>query len=108
VTGAQLHPRLGHGGGPQHPLEGEPPAVQPSRHAGPARQHGRLRPGRQQAPPDLRHLSDQRIGDLLTEKVRVMELHHALAIPPLAAARARIAVDNRDLVPPPSQRDAEG
>ena len=83
MAGAQLDPGLGLGGGSQHPLEGNAPAVQPGRHAGLAGQHGRRRPGRQQAGPDLGHLSQQRLGDLLPEKVRMVELHHALAVPPL-------------------------
>jgi hypothetical protein len=37
--------------------------------------------------------------------VRVMELHHAFAVPPLAVARTGIAVDHRDLVAAPRQRD---
>jgi hypothetical protein len=100
MTGAQPYPRLGLGGFPQHPLEGKAPAVQPGRHAGLIRQDGRHGPGRQQAIPGLGHLCLQRLGDLLTEKVRVMELHHALAVPPPAAGRPGIPVDRRDLVPP--------
>jgi hypothetical protein len=75
--------------------------VQPGRHAGLVRHGDRHGPGRQQAVPDLGHLSQQRVGNLLTERVRVMELHHALAVPPLAGVRPGIAVDHRDLVPAP-------
>ena len=105
MPGAQPHPGLGLGGFPQHPLEGETPAAQPGRHARLARQHGRHGPGRQQAVPDLGHLSQQRIDHLLTEKVRMVELHHALAVPLPAAVRPGITVDHRDLVPAPRQRD---
>jgi hypothetical protein len=37
--------------------------------------------------------------------VRVMELRHALAVPPLAVGWPGIAIDHRDLVPAPRQRD---
>jgi uncharacterized protein YejL (UPF0352 family) len=57
--------------------------------------------------PDLRHLRQQRVRDLLAEKVRVMELHHAPAIPPLAALGPRIAVDQRHFVTAPRQRDSD-
>ena len=104
MAGAQLDPGLGTGGFSQHPLEGNAPAVQPGRHSGLAGQNGRHRPSRQQAGPDLGHLSQQRLGDLLPEKVRMMELHHALAVPPLAGW-PRITVDHRDPAPAPRQRD---
>jgi hypothetical protein len=51
----------------------------------------------------LGHPGEQRIGDLLTEKVRVVELHHALAVLPPVAGRPGIAIDDRDFVPAPRQ-----
>ena len=75
--------------------------MQPGGRAGLARYGGRLRPGRQQAMPDLRHLGQQRVRDLLAKKVRMVELHHAPAIPPLASAGPRIAFDHHHLVPAP-------
>ena len=77
--------------------------MQAGLHAGLARQCGRHRSGREQAVPHLGHLGEQRVGDLRTEKVRVMELHHALAVPPAVAARPGIAIDDHDFVPAPRQ-----
>ena len=75
--------------------------MQPGWLAGLAGQGGRLRSGREQAVPDLGHLGEQRIRDLLAEEVRMMELHHALAVLPLAAVRPAITIDDRDVVPAP-------
>jgi len=105
MAGTQPHPGLSLGGFSQHPLEGKAPAVQPGRNIGLARQDGRHGPGRQQTLANLGHLSHQRINDLLTEKVWVMELHHALAVPRLAVGWPGITIDHRDLVPAPRQRD---
>ena len=41
-----------------------------------------------------------------SEKVRMVDLHHAFAVPPLVALRPPIAVDHHHLVPAPGQRDS--
>ena len=78
--------------------------MQPGGHAGLARYGGRLCSGCQQAVPDLRHLGQQRVRDLLAEKVRVMELHHAPVVPPLAALGPPIAVDHHHVTGRIAQR----
>jgi hypothetical protein len=105
VTGPQRDPRLRFGGCPQYALEDEASAVQPGRYAGHARHRGRLRPGREQAVPDIGHLGQHRIHHLLAEEVGVMELHHPAAIPPLAAVRSAVTIDDLNLVSAPRQRD---
>jgi hypothetical protein len=105
VTDLQRDAGLRLGGCSQDPLEEETPAAQPDHPPRRIGQGDQLSSGCDQVIQDLRHLGEKSLHDLLTEAVRVVELHYASAIPRPIPVRAGVAIDGRDLMPATGEGD---
>jgi hypothetical protein len=105
VTDAQRDAGLRLGGCPQDPFEDETPAAQPDHPPGQLGQGDLLSPSCDHVIQDLRHLGEKSLHDLLTEAVRMVELHHAPTIPRPVPVRPGVTIDDRDLMPATGEGD---
>jgi hypothetical protein len=93
------------GGTAQDALEGAAAAAQAEDKLPEIGNRKCLGASREQRLEDVRHVRQQRVADLLPERMRVMELHDAPTVPGLRGAWPSVAVNQHDGVVAPGEGD---